>query len=458
MFTSLVHPQLKAVHENPSKADEYYNDKYKYLVEHGFFQNPYIVELGSVDQQMIEREISKVPEILFEVTDSCNLKCTYCGYGDLYEVVDERNAKGINTDKALVFLEYILKLKIAHKRIRLNIGFYGGEPLVNSKFIEAIVAASKEINANQDLLLQYSMTTNGTLIHKYLGFLVDNDFNLTVSLDGNKLNDSYRLYKVHGQESFDRVIENIDLIYNSFPQYFRDHINFISVLHDRNSVASTYEFIYSRYHKIPIVTELATKDVKSEKRNIINKMFKDKRNSENDYFTKSKQVIANSLFSSSDYNESKDYIKSYTLNHFMSNLSTLLHKQSQYFPTSTCLPLGRKIFMTNRNKLLPCEKVNYTYCMGIVDNEVRIDIPAISKLYSRRLNQFRELCQHCYAYRFCGQCMYHLPDLDKPNQNNVSCKRFYDQNRFKNKLSNVISYLEKHPSHYFCTIENLETK
>ena len=76
MFTSLVHPQLKAVHENPSKADEYYNDKYKYLVEHGFFQNPYIVELGSVDQQMIEREISKVPEILFEVTDSCNLKCT----------------------------------------------------------------------------------------------------------------------------------------------------------------------------------------------------------------------------------------------------------------------------------------------------------------------------------------------------------------------------------------------
>ena len=99
-----------------------------------------------------------------------------------------------------------------------------------------------------------------------------------------------------------------------------------------------------------------------------------------------------------------------------------------------------------------------SYCMGIVDNEVRIDIPAISKLYSRRLNQFRELCQHCYAYRFCGQCMYHLPDLDKPNQNNVSCKRFYDQNRFKNKLSNVISYLEKHPSHYFCTIENLETK
>ena len=32
----------------------------------------------------------KLPQLIFEVTDMCNLRCKYCGYADLYEGYDKR--------------------------------------------------------------------------------------------------------------------------------------------------------------------------------------------------------------------------------------------------------------------------------------------------------------------------------------------------------------------------------
>lgn len=43
--------------------------------------------------------------------------------------------------------------------------------------------------------IDYLMTTNATLIHKHIDFLVDNKFNIMISLDGNEGNDSYRIIK-----------------------------------------------------------------------------------------------------------------------------------------------------------------------------------------------------------------------------------------------------------------------
>ena len=36
----------------------------------------------------IEFFLANTPQITFEVTDACNLKCTYCGYGEFYSDCD----------------------------------------------------------------------------------------------------------------------------------------------------------------------------------------------------------------------------------------------------------------------------------------------------------------------------------------------------------------------------------
>lgn len=46
-----------------------------------------------IDSRMIRSQLRDLKQIVFEVTDSCNLKCKYCGYGDLYSGYDERTNK-----------------------------------------------------------------------------------------------------------------------------------------------------------------------------------------------------------------------------------------------------------------------------------------------------------------------------------------------------------------------------
>jgi uncharacterized protein len=35
-------------------------------------------------------QLANLKQITFEVTDVCNLKCTYCGYGEFYNDYDKR--------------------------------------------------------------------------------------------------------------------------------------------------------------------------------------------------------------------------------------------------------------------------------------------------------------------------------------------------------------------------------
>lgn len=38
----------------------------------------------------IEQNLINLKQLVFEVTDACNLRCKYCGYADLYEGYDKR--------------------------------------------------------------------------------------------------------------------------------------------------------------------------------------------------------------------------------------------------------------------------------------------------------------------------------------------------------------------------------
>lgn len=453
MLSLLIHPELKKVHDKSGGIDPYYVKKYEYLKRYGFFSEPKSADFGVVNESMVEECICNVPQIIFEVTDSCNLDCTYCGYGELYGGHSVRNTRNIDIQKAVTFLKYILDIKHKHKKSRLSIGFYGGEALINMRFIKHIVTVTNKLNTGKELDVQYSMTTNATLIHKYINFFVENDFDISISLDGNEKNHSYRIFRDNKKNSFERVLENVDMIQMKYTKYFMNHVNFISVLHNRNSIKSTHDFIYGRYHKIPIIIELATKDVKEEKRAIFDSMFHKKRESEYEYMTSSDSIYKR-YYTPLVYNEVKDFLNFYSINYYLSDLTSLLISKDKYYPTSTCLPLGRKIFFTTQGKLLPCEKVNEKYCMGNVENGVEIDVAQITRQHIHYYDNLKKVCQHCYAYKFCGLCMYHIGNLDRLDTEEFICEKFYDKKTFTEKMYRVFSHLEKHPNDFFYILEN----
>ncbi len=450
----LIHPEFKKAHEKTKNADPYYEEKYSYLKDHGFFSESKQANLKSViNESMVKESITQTAQIVFEVTDFCNLNCTYCALGELYMNTEDRNSKNINIHSAINLLKYIFELKSHKGPQQFVISFYGGEPLLNIKFIKQIVEVVHSLNSEKEIKIGYIMTTNATLIDRHIDFLIANNFRILVSLDGNEENNSYRSFRKSNNNSFKKIIDNIDMIQRDYPEYFNSNISFNAVLHNRNSVKSVYEFIFKRYHKIPRISSLNPNDVDPAKNDIFENMYNNALKSETEYRKEEDNLLPHN--EAQPYKELTDFLKYISVNSYISNILSSTHSEEQYFPSSTCLPFEKKIFLTTSNKLLPCERISSKYSMGEVDENVIIDIKEIAKRYSYYYEHLRNVCQHCYLYRFCGVCMFNIKDLDKldTGQQHV-CDFFHNQNAFRSKLYRVFSLLEKHPNYFFEILED----
>lgn len=83
-----------------------------------------------VNSSLIEYNLIHLPQLVFEVTDACNLRCKYCGYSELYVGYDEREGLNFPFHKAKLIIDYLHSLwKTSYDSdvIRpMNIGFYSG--------------------------------------------------------------------------------------------------------------------------------------------------------------------------------------------------------------------------------------------------------------------------------------------------------------------------------------------
>lgn len=453
MFSMLIHPELKKAHEKSTEIDSYYSKKYTYLKEHDFFgtARPFQFE-AILSENIVKDNIIRTKQIVFETTDHCNLKCQYCSLGKLYNF-SKNESKNINTEYALNFLKYIFEIK--QKRTKLAISFFGGEPLVNFHFIERIIEEAKLLNSKKELDLTFNMTTNATLIDKYIDYIVCNNIRLLISLDGDEEAQSYRTYADNNKNSFHKVIKNLDMIQQKYPEYFINQISFNAVLHNRNSVKSIYNFIYNKYHKIPRISQLNPDHINPEKKDIFKEMFHGRMESEIEFQKEDSNLLPIVKERLIPFDESKKFLKNYSLNFYLSNLLNLLYDQLDSIPTGTCLPFQTKMFLNTCHDLLPCEKVSYKHSLGKVDNQISIDIKRITQKYNSYFMHCKNVCQHCYSGKACSTCLLNLENLEKSDMGEFVCPDFQDEEAFKNKLYRIFSYLEKSPNDFFQIINQL---
>lgn len=148
------------------------------------------------DTSCIESELANLNQLLIEVTDECNLSCKYCSYGDLYSNQDERNRGKQEFNNVKILIDYLISLWKSYRNISfnntINIGFFGGEPLVNMILIEKIINYLNAVKI-KGITFVYNLTTNAILLPKYMNYLVENDVHLLISIDGSKQNNIYRV-------------------------------------------------------------------------------------------------------------------------------------------------------------------------------------------------------------------------------------------------------------------------
>ncbi len=155
--------------------------------------------------EMIENRGQELQSIILMTIQDCNLNCKYC-YGEGGQYKDKGIMQIDTAKRAVDFL-----INNCGDRKKVDIVFFGGEPLLNLTLIKAIVEYAKEIEQKRGIYFGMSITTNATLLTKEVQeYLEDNNISIKISIDGPKeVNDNMRVFP-DGRGSFDRIMKNTE--------------------------------------------------------------------------------------------------------------------------------------------------------------------------------------------------------------------------------------------------------
>ncbi len=456
-----VHPTLASLEKrNQSNCNDtkfnyeenYYLKKYHFLQKNGWFNA--VTKINDISAKVkpndIINQIANTNQLTLEVTESCNLNCKYCGYGELYNSYDKRDGGSLSFSMAKTIIDYIFDFWHSdYNRSQNNpkrISFYGGEPLLKVKLIKQIIEYVDSKKKSSDLI-KYSMTTNAVLLGSHIDFLVKNDFELLISLDGNKANNSYRIDK-KGKGSFQNILLNINLLKEKYPSFFQSNVNFNSVLHNRNSLEDILVFFDEKFKKKPLIGELNTSGLNSKTKSEFDKLYTQK---EKSIFSSTKQgQIVNDIFVEiPTIKDLAQFIFQYTEYAKLSPRNLFIDKHKlKYTPTGTCLPFSRKIFVTVNGKILPCETIGAQFKLGIIkDNFVQIDHSSIADYYNHKYKKIKKQCSKCYMQRTCIQCIFNMEFVD----GQPKCSSIMNRKSFAKYLSKNTNIVETN-SHFYSRI------
>lgn len=407
-----------------------------------------------VTTDMIRYQLANLRQLTFEVTDACNLNCKYCAYGEFYNDYDERENKMMSVSAAIKIIDYLVEFwnseqNMSAKR-NVYISFYGGEPLMNMPFIESVVEYVESLHCKYRNFT-FSMTTNAVLLERYMDFLVKHDFNLLISLDGNEYNNSYRV-NMTGTPAYPIVISNVDKLCRKNPEYFEHKVNFNAVLHNRNSIGEIYDFFKNRYDKTASIGELNNMGIRPDKVKLFQETYRNSQESLHD--SENYEKIEQEMFiKSATYQTVTSFIHQYSGFVFRNYTDLLLGKQKKAIPTGTCIPFGRRMFITVNGKIMPCERIGQQFALGQVTAEagVELDVEMIADKYNAYFAKLENQCSKCYRSESCIQCIFNLQDLE----GTPVCHGFMNEQEFEVYKSGQMDFLRKHPEEYYRIMENV---
>jgi uncharacterized protein len=162
-------------------------------------QQPTVAKLG---------QPTSYATFMVNVSQRCNLTCPYCYVNKGYFDYPEKPIPRMRADTAGEIVEKIYANFPGLGTYGYH--FYGGEPLLNFKVIQQIVASAEERAMQTRTHTDYHITTNGTLLTREVADFMDRHrFTVYFSIDGDEEHhDELRKY-INGNGSFADVEQNL---------------------------------------------------------------------------------------------------------------------------------------------------------------------------------------------------------------------------------------------------------
>lgn len=159
---------------------------------------------------------NNVSALCLHISHNCNLNCEYC-YADAGAFGGKRQL--MSRQVMLRAIDFAFNHSGKNKSI--NVGFFGGEPLLNFKLIREAVQSAKNIAKESGKNVSFSMTTNATLLTPdIMDFLKKENFSLLFSIDGpQKIHDRMRKTK-NNKCTHSIVLKNVKEYMNHYSDEF----------------------------------------------------------------------------------------------------------------------------------------------------------------------------------------------------------------------------------------------
>jgi len=197
------------------------------------FVGEWTSSVASQHKMLSVRRSRAFVEVKLNVAHACNLRCIYCYAGD--GSYGEPGLMDASTARAAVtfFNEHF-------KDTDIRLCFFGGEPLLNAKTIEATCAFASNLKTSNSF--RFAIITNGTILNaKILSILGHYNVQVTISLDGPEvIHDKLRTFH-DGAGSFDRISSNVRRM-------------------QRRGIPLYYEAVYTSLHEKEGISRASLKD------------------------------------------------------------------------------------------------------------------------------------------------------------------------------------------------------
>lgn len=167
-------------------------------------------ELPSYQPSQPLPEQFPLQSIVLNVTNQCNLSCSYCyEFGADKIATPDGKKKFMDWDTAQRSIEYLFAE--SGDRPSVHVTFFGGETLMNFPLMKQVVYYARQRAAELARNVEFSLTTNATLLSStIIDFLASNNIGVTVSMDGTReMQDKFRIFS-NGKGSYDIIRPKVE--------------------------------------------------------------------------------------------------------------------------------------------------------------------------------------------------------------------------------------------------------
>jgi len=175
------------------------------------------------------------------ITEECNLRCKYC-YDDHYCDRSKVTDKKANTSMQIEMIPDLIKfIEITKADEQIEISLFGGEPSVNWTFVTSLIEELKKTNID----FRLHLNTNLTLFDsKDIDFLIENNIQVGVSLDGKREVHDRNRYKIDKSGSWNDTMKRLPELMSKSHQYNKQ-VAGLFVVHENNykDFADSYDFL-----------------------------------------------------------------------------------------------------------------------------------------------------------------------------------------------------------------------